>query len=60
MLEGFFQHNPTARGVERSASLNPDHKGFETLDMNVLQARHHRWRFNLATGAIFPARIIWR
>ena len=51
VLDGFFQHNPTARGVDRSASLNPDHKGFETLDMNVLQARHHRWRFNLATGA---------
>jgi carotenoid cleavage dioxygenase len=27
------------------------HKGFETLDMNVLEARAHRWRFNLVTGA---------
>ena len=50
VLDGFFQHNPTARGVARSASINPHHKGFETLDMNVLQARHHRWRFNLVTG----------
>jgi carotenoid cleavage dioxygenase len=50
VLDGFFQHNPTARGVDRSAAVNPHHKGFETLDMNVLQARHHRWRFNLVTG----------
>jgi len=47
VLDGYFQHNPTARGVERSAG---QHKGFETLDMNVLEARAHRWRFNLATG----------
>ncbi len=47
VLDGFFQHNPTARGVARF----PDElKGFETLDMNVLQARAHRWRFNLVTG----------
>ncbi len=48
VLDGFFQHNPTARGADRLAG---SHKGFETLDMNVLQARHHRWRFNLVTGA---------
>ena len=48
VLDGFFQHNPTARGVERAAG---EHKGFETLDMNVLEARAHRWRFNLRTGA---------
>lgn len=47
VLEGFFQHNPTARGIERAPSR---FKGFETLDINVLQARHHRWRFNLTTG----------
>ena len=47
VLDGFFQHNPTARGVARQA---PQYKGFETLDMNVLQARAHRWRFNLVTG----------
>ena len=40
--------HPTARGVPRFGGA---HKGFETLDMNVLEARHHRWRFNLATGA---------
>ena len=47
VLDGFFQHNPTARGVDRATG---PHKGFETLDMNVLQARSHRWRFNLKTG----------
>lgn len=47
VLDGFFQHNPTARGVPRQP---PEMKGFETLDMNVLQARAHRWRFNMVTG----------
>ena len=47
VLDGFYQHNPTARGVPR---FTGPLKGFETLDMNVLQARHHRWRFNLVTG----------
>jgi carotenoid cleavage dioxygenase-like enzyme len=47
VLDGFFQHNPTARGVQR---LPAELKGFETLDMNVLEARAHRWRFNLKTG----------
>jgi len=47
VLDGFFQHNPTARGVQRSKGI---YKGFETLDMNVLEARAHRWRFNLVTG----------
>jgi len=47
VLDGFFQHNPTARGADR---MTGQHKGFETLDMNVLQTRPHRWRFNLATG----------
>jgi carotenoid cleavage dioxygenase len=47
VLDGFYQHNPTARGADR---FDGGLKGFETLDMNVLQARAHRWRFNLATG----------
>jgi len=47
VLDGFFQHNPTAKGVERGTGQA---KGFETLDMNVLGARAHRWRFNLTTG----------
>ncbi len=47
VLDGFFQHNPTARGVPRAEGQL---KGFETLDVKVLGARPHRWRFNLATG----------
>ncbi|MGH1488648.1 MAG: carotenoid oxygenase family protein [Acidimicrobiales bacterium] len=47
VLDGFFQHNPTARGVPRGAGQL---KGFETLDIKVLEARPHRWRFNLVTG----------
>ncbi len=47
VLDGFFQHNPTARGTARGEGV---HKGFETLDMNRLEARAHRWRFNLVTG----------
>jgi carotenoid cleavage dioxygenase len=47
VLDGFFQHNPTARGVERQTGPL---KGFETLDMNVLEARAHRWKFNIRTG----------
>lgn len=48
VLDGFFQHNPTARGVPRAEGAM---KGFETLDLNVIEARPHRWRFNLSTGA---------
>ncbi len=48
VLDGFFQHNPTARGVDRHGG---GHKGFETLDLNVIQAKAHRWTFNLTTGA---------
>ncbi len=47
VLDGFYQHYPTARGVQRRQGV---HKGFETLDMNVLEARAHRWRFNLVNG----------
>ena len=47
VLDGFFQHNPTARGVPRAEGQL---KGFETLDLNVLDIRPHRWRFNLKTG----------
>ncbi len=47
VLDGFFQHNPTARGIDR---FPPELKGFETLDFNVIQPRAHRWRFNLVTG----------
>ena len=47
VLDGFFQHNPEpaalpAAGFE--ANL------FRYLDLFSLDARPHRWRFNLATG----------
>ena len=54
VLDGFFQHNPTARNVPRPP---PELKGFETLDMNVLDARAHRWRFNLRTGETTEASL---
>lgn len=50
ILDGFFQHNPTARGVSRSRDTKAEHKGFESLDLNVLESRAHRWRFNTVTG----------
>ena len=49
VLDGFFQHNPTARGAPRT--LAPEWKGLESLDLNAVETRAHRWRFNLATGA---------
>ena len=47
VLDGFFQHPrggrpPRGSGVLASAFLN--------LDMHYLQARAHRWRFNMVTG----------
>ena len=48
VLEGFFQHNPTARGAARATG---NMKGFETLDMNVLEARA------LTVGALTCKRV---
>jgi len=47
VLDGFFQHDPTAVGQRSNEST---HKGFETLDVNAFDSRAHRWRFNLETG----------
>ncbi len=47
VLDGFFQHNPACRGIERPAA---EFKGFESLDINAFESRAHRWRFNLVTG----------
>ena len=47
VLDGYFQHNPTTMGTPRGTGAS---KGFETLDMNRVEARAHRWRFNLKTG----------
>ncbi len=47
VLDGFFQHDPSPAkqpGATRNESL------YRTIDLNQLQARPHRWRFNLVTG----------
>ncbi len=54
VLDGYFQLDPTG---ERAARAGGDHKGFETLDMNVLGARPHRWRFDLVTGRTTEQRM---
>jgi carotenoid cleavage dioxygenase len=47
VLDGFFQHQPSPPkqpGVARMRSL------YRYVDLAQLQARPHRWRFNLRTG----------
>jgi len=48
VLDGFFQHNPAPGkkpGATRTESL------YRNIDLNQIQARPHRWRLNLVTGA---------
>jgi carotenoid cleavage dioxygenase len=48
VLDGFFQHSPSPQkreGVSKMASI------YRHIDLEQLEARPHRWRFNLATGA---------
>jgi carotenoid cleavage dioxygenase-like enzyme len=48
VLDGFFQHTPVPskkQGAPKELSL------FRTIDLNQLNARPHRWRFNMVTGA---------
>jgi carotenoid cleavage dioxygenase-like enzyme len=47
VLDGFFQHDPSPAkvpGADRLASA------YRYLDLERLQARPHRWRFDLVTG----------
>ncbi|HAP78342.1 MAG TPA: apocarotenoid-15,15'-oxygenase [Acidimicrobiaceae bacterium] len=47
VLDGFFQHDPMPakqEGTPKFQSL------YRSIDVNRLQARPHRWRFNLVTG----------
>jgi carotenoid cleavage dioxygenase len=47
VLDGFFQHTPSPAkqpGASKMASL------YRYLDLDLLDARPHRWRFNLVTG----------
>ena len=47
VLDGFFQHDPSPR---RDAGRAQFEQMFRFLDLERLQARPHRWRFNLRTG----------
>jgi carotenoid cleavage dioxygenase len=47
VLDGFFQHDPAPR-LPEGASLHD--RLFRFLDIHALQARPHRWRFDLRTG----------
>jgi len=47
VLDGFFQHDPSPakrEGTPKMMSL------FRSIDLDRLQTRPHRWRFNLVTG----------
>ncbi len=47
VLDGFFQHDPAPakrEGTPKGMSL------YRTIDLDRLQTRPHRWRFNLVTG----------
>jgi carotenoid cleavage dioxygenase-like enzyme len=48
VLDGFFQHDPSPR---RRESADPHLASvYRYLDLEQLQARPHRWRFDLVTG----------
>lgn len=49
VLDGFFQRKPLP-DVDRS--MTSTQKMFRTLDLHAMQARAHRWRFDLRTGAV--------
>lgn len=47
VLDGFFQHDPMPaklEGTPKQMSL------YRSIDLHRLQARPHRWRFNMVTG----------
>jgi carotenoid cleavage dioxygenase-like enzyme len=48
VLDGFFQHTPSPKkqeGMTKMASI------YRHINLEQLQTRPHRWRFNLTTGA---------
>jgi carotenoid cleavage dioxygenase-like enzyme len=47
VLDGFFQHNP---GPRKKPDATPMQALYRTIDVNQIEARPHRWRFNLVTG----------
>jgi carotenoid cleavage dioxygenase len=48
VLDGFFQHCPSPPS---SPDDTHEQRVFRYIDLDRLQARPHRWRFNLRTGA---------
>jgi carotenoid cleavage dioxygenase-like enzyme len=50
VLDGFFQHHPSPSKRERSATTPHMASVYRYLDLEQLEARPHRWRFDLATG----------
>lgn len=54
VLDGFFQSNPMP---DPRGDLSKRENILRYLDMFVLEARPHRWRFNLRTGATSEERV---
>ncbi len=55
VLDGYFQSNPTPKPL---TDVPPEHGHMMAyLDLHSLQARLHRWRFNLKTGETKEQRI---
>ena len=47
VLDGFFQHHPSPRKQEGASKMTT---AYRYLDLHQLEARPHRWRFDLITG----------
>jgi carotenoid cleavage dioxygenase len=48
VLDGYFQGSPVPPADGEKDRLK---RAFRAIDMNLMETRLHRWRFNLATGA---------
>ena len=47
VLDGFFQHNPEPA---KDPNMSKMRSIYRSIDLDRLQARPHRWRFNMVTG----------
>ncbi|HEY4333275.1 MAG TPA: carotenoid oxygenase family protein, partial [Ilumatobacteraceae bacterium] len=54
VLDGFFQDQPNPRPIPGGSEFE---QMFRFVDLAQLQARPHRWRFNLRTGATTEERL---
>lgn len=50
VLDGFFQHDPSPPKRERDPNAPHMASVYRYLDLEQMQTRPHRWRFNLVTG----------